>query len=153
MSLLKFIATHREDSKGTPIGWGRAETDGAPFRGGPLVGITEEEYEARVKRVSDPHVQLFDLSNPTDQAAYIEVLDKVANGWGVWFPNPPQRIVLKTKRILADGTVELDVKVKVYAEWLLYYMQDGVQTNRPANMVTSEHGAMPYDGQPQTGTR
>jgi hypothetical protein len=117
--------------------WGRADRDGAPMRSHQPLLLTEEEAEERLTRVADPHNQIFDTTDPEQNAAYLAVLDKVCNGWAKWL-SAPRAMRCAIKRKYPDGTVEIDYKIKVYAEWAEIFMEDGTP-------MASQH---PYIGRP-----
>lgn len=60
--------------------FGRAGEDGAPYRGTSPPIYTDEEYEARVSRVGEPHAETFDLSDPAQKDLYLNVLNGCVNG-------------------------------------------------------------------------
>ncbi len=109
--------------------WGRADRDGAPFRGAAPPTASEEELEDRLQKVADPHNRMFDLNNPEDNKAYLEVMDMWANGWA----NVVHRkhYGIRVRRVHVDPetqvkTITRDVHMKVYVEWVQFYMEDGM---------------------------
>lgn len=133
-SLVKFM--HQKDAAGKPLHWGRADLDGAPYRGAASsLMVPEEELESRLTRVYDPQNQTFDLSDPEDNKAYLAVVDKVSNKWAQLLCRKFMTVKVRRVRDLGDGVKEVtrDVKIKVYVEWLEVYMEDGqpMHSQRP----------------------
>lgn len=113
---------------GQQVYWGRADVDGAPFRGPMSPMLTNEEAEERLVRVGDSRQQLFDLSDPEQAKKYAEVCERIVNGW--YQPMHRQHLPVKIRRVRRDPTtgertVTYDVIMKVYIEWVEVYMQDG----------------------------
>ena len=133
-SLVKFM--HANSGGSEPLHWGRADLDGAPFRGAMPPMATEDEMESRLVKVADPHNQTFDTSDPEQNKQYLAVLDKITNGWCQLIHR--KHILVRTRHKQPDGTVVRDVNVKVYMEWVEPYMQDG----QPM------HAQRPYLGRP-----
>lgn len=80
MGLAKFRG--QKDDKGNPVSWDRADIDGVPFRGRmPL--MSPEEFDQKVEREVDGHVQAFRLWLPEEKEACESVLDRIANRWYV----------------------------------------------------------------------
>lgn len=104
-----------KDSTGQPLHWGRATLDGAPFRG-PAPMFMGEEFEERIAKVADPHVEIFDISNADQKKKYLGVLEGAANSW---------YRILYIKR---PGEYDPKHKTLAYVEWLEYYMEDGTRT-------------------------
>lgn len=110
-SLVRFMNRNKDDG-GKPLHWHRASLDGAPFRGhSPM--LTGEEFEERVTKVADPHVELFDISDPAQKIGYLNVIDGAANGWFQ---------ILYIKR---PGEYDPANKTVAYVEWVAYFMEDG----------------------------
>jgi hypothetical protein len=110
MSALKF-ANDRPD-----LHWGRAEQDGAPFRGKNVPLLREGEADTRLATVNDTFSQTFDLSVPEDRAGYIKVLDMITNGWAKLINR--ELVTLKTTR--TEGNVTLETaRREVYIEWVV----------------------------------
>lgn len=113
-SLVKFFG---KQSPGKAAGastdqrvyWNRAERDGLPFIGANPPMLTDEEYEERVTRVAYPQNGYFDSLDPIENAAYMEIIDGVLNGWYQ---------LIHLQRFWQRTT-------KHYIEWSAYYMQDG----------------------------
>ena len=122
MSLIKFM-DQKKDGKGNALHWGRADIDGAPYRGAPIPGLTESEAEDRLVRIAEPYNRVFDLSVHEDNVAYLEVCDKVVNGWAKFTDR--KRVTIRVRKKLPDGTIERDVKFKIYVEWVEVAMTDG----------------------------
>lgn len=124
MNLLKFIDQRTADGK--PLYWGRADVDGAPYRGELLPPMPESELEERMIRVAQPRNRLFDLADPEDNAAYLAVLDRVANQWASCLYTRHYHLKYRRKVKDAGGErLEPDVRIKVYVEWVEFFMQDG----------------------------
>ena len=138
-SLIKFMNQTNGNGRGN-VQWGRADRDGAPLRSQTPLTMTEEEAEERLVKVADPHNQLFDLSDADQNTQYLEVLDKITNGWAQLLA-PREVLKCKVRRKLPDGTIELDVRIKIYLEWAEYFMEDG----------TPMHSQRPYIGRPNDG--
>jgi hypothetical protein len=130
-SLVKFMDQTRRN--GSPLFWGRADLDGAPFRGPVVPMLESEEAEDRLVTTFDAQNRIFDLSRPEDNKAYLAVLDMCYNGWS-------QLVYVKrvVKVVRNRKTKKSRIKVEVYAEWVERYKQDG----RPM------HSQRPYIGRP-----
>lgn len=116
-SLVKFA--NRIDGNGRgKLYWGRAEHDGLPFRGPMAPMFTEEEYEERVVRVADPRNGTFRTWDPVENQQYLDVMDKILNGWATCLF--AERWRARVRR--GKHTVERHV---VYIEWAEYYLEDG----------------------------
>jgi hypothetical protein len=113
-SLIKFESMLRRDSSGKPLHWGRADEDGAPFRGNPLM-LTEEEYLDRVVKVKDAHNRVFDTSDPKQNRQYLLIVEKAAHGLA--------QVMYQKKRWRKKG--KKGPYPVIYVEWLEFYMQDG----------------------------
>lgn len=61
--------------------WGRIEQDGLPFEGSPRALLREQEIQDRQVTVRKAYNRIFDLSDPDDNKAYLEVLEASANVW------------------------------------------------------------------------
>jgi hypothetical protein len=110
-SLVKF--TSRKDGNGRGnLYWERADVDGLPFRGHSAPTYRNEEFEDRVVRVADPKNGTFYTGDPEQNAAYLKVMDGIANSW--------YHIVF-VERWRAEG----DKYHHVYVEWLEYFLEDG----------------------------
>lgn len=95
--------------------WGRADEDGVPYLGPRPPLLTDAEYEERAVRVPYPRNGFFDLSDPTQNQSYLNVLQGVANGW--------------FEKVYLERDLELrELKGRVYVEWIEYYMRDGRPT-------------------------
>lgn len=131
-SLVKFMNRRSSPGGHGPLHWGRADLDGAPYRGQFLPPMPEEELENRLVRTANPQIRTFDLADPDDAKAYVDVLDMIANKWATLI----YREHLKTtiKRIDRDNhTVTTEIKLKVYVEWAVWEMIDGqpMHSQRP----------------------
>lgn len=115
-SLQKFF--DRRESNGKPLFWGRASSDGAPFRGAPPPLLTEDEFEQRVVRTADVRAAFFNVAIEDEKRAYLDVLDGVANGWF--------RLVYRKMFYRRKPPVH-------YVEWVEFYLEDGA----PARAVPS----------------
>jgi len=113
-SLIKF--TNQKDGNGRgQLFWSRADVDGLPFRGATPPLLRSEEYEERVVRVADPKNATFYTGDTAQNAAYLKVMDGIANAW--------YQLVF-VERWREDG----DKHHHVYIEWLEYYLEDGKAT-------------------------
>ena len=104
----KFFG-NRENADNQPLFWGRAAEDGMPFRGKQQLYASDDEYDDQVQTVSDFKFKLFDLKNPQEAAEYINVRDRITNGW---------YSELFIERIITDTTQ------KIFLEWVEYFKQD-----------------------------
>jgi len=122
-SIFKF-ANQTNGGKGRILHWGRADIDGAPFRGSAPPMLQGEEMEDRLVRVADPHVRIFDLSNEHDTKAYLEVRDMIVNGWAH---------TVYCKRVVTRNRKTDLIRVRIVLEWVQFYMQDGqpMMSQRP----------------------
>lgn len=78
-SLIKYY-DKQENCRGN-LYWGRANDDGAPFRGKKAPLLRDNEFEKQAERVEDGHVEIFDLSDPEQKKRYEEILDAAINQW------------------------------------------------------------------------
>jgi hypothetical protein len=116
-SLVKFA--NRLDGRGRgKLYWGRVEVDGLPFRGPTAPTFTEEEFEDRVTRVSDPQNGTFRTWIPKENKKYLDVLDMIFNGWAVG---------IFQKRWLARVKIQgcVTQRMVVYIEWAEFFLEDG----------------------------
>lgn len=122
-SIFKF-ANRTNGGQGRQLFWGRADIDGAPYRGAAPPMLPAEELEDRLVRVADPFVRIFDLSNEHDTKAYLEVRDMIVNGWA-------QSVYCK--RVVTRNKKNDQIRVRVVMEWVQFYMQDGqpMMSQRP----------------------
>lgn len=111
-SLVKFMSEQSGNGRGD-LHWARAGEDGAPFRGDITSMLTSEEYEERVVRVHDPHVDVYDIGNPEQRVAYQAVMDRIVNGWAScqWVD---RKYCSETNSWI------------VYIEWVEHFMEDGM---------------------------
>ena len=110
-SLVKF-SDRKDSGDGRKLYWGRADTDGLPFRGNHAPIMPDEEYEARVVRVADPKNGFFDVTDATQNKAFLDVLDGICNGWFK---------LIFIERFHKETS-------KHYVEWVEYYLEDGTRT-------------------------
>jgi hypothetical protein len=122
-SLFKFMQNVNGGDRGH-LHWGRADIDGAPFRGHTIPMAPEDELANRLTRVADPKNQIFDLSDPTQNRAYLDVLDKIVNGWGQLL-NRSRRTVIHRIKLKETGEKVARMQVLMYVEWIEYFMEDG----------------------------
>jgi hypothetical protein len=113
-SLIQFVV-EQKDHAGQQLHWGRADEDGAPFRGERLM-LTEDEYDSRVVRIKEAHNDTFNTADPASNRRYLRLLSKAAHGI-------VQILDIKKRRKRKGKNA---VKPIVYVEWLEFYMQDGV---------------------------
>jgi len=126
-SLFQFAKSRPEEN----LHWFRADIDGAPFRGTPIPGLTEDEAESRLVPTARPFNRMFDLSKPEDNKDYLLVLAKATNKAGeILFI---KRHSLKSRKKNEDGTSSLVVQYQAYVEWVEFEMVDGMpmQSQRP----------------------
>ena len=122
--LVKFMGRRTSPSGRGPLHWGRADIDGAPFCGPPLPPMPEEEIESRSVRVADPCNRIFDLQDPAENTAYLDILDGIANGWFQLL----HRQFLETRIKRKDpntGDIIISTQLRVYMEWIEKRMIDG----------------------------
>lgn len=110
-SLVKF-SQQNDAGEGKKLFWNRVEADGAPYRGPMAPMLTESEYEQNVVRVADVRNNFFDATVPVENKAYLDVLERCANGWFR---------LIHIERFWNQTT-------KHYVEWAEYYMEDGRRT-------------------------
>lgn len=80
MAFLKF----RQAGSDNNLHWGRADRDGAPYRGRVAPLLRDEEWEEFAERVHDCKCGMFRSDQPDERQhgrTYQEVLDGAANGW------------------------------------------------------------------------
>ena len=63
------------------VRWSRAKVDGAPYRGGQVPMLREDEWESLAERTYDVKVGIFDTGQADQKMAMEAVFDAVANGW------------------------------------------------------------------------
>lgn len=122
-SIFKF-ANRVNGGQGRQLFWGRADIDGAPYRGAAPPMLPAEELDDRLVRVADPFSRIFDLSNEHDTKAYLDVMDKIVNQWAH---------MLYIKRVVTRNKKNDCIRVRVILEWVEFYMQDGqpMMSQRP----------------------
>lgn len=109
LPIFNSAATNRSTER--KVFWNRADVDGAPYRGINPPLLTDEEYAQRVKRVYEPKNATFYTGDPTQNAAYVEVLRKIFNSWA--------------KLIWIDRWREPGQQFYTVAiEWCEFYMED-----------------------------
>lgn len=128
-SLIRFM-DHKGEANGNgrgPLHWNRAHIDGAPFRGSNPF-LTEEEYETQTARVGDAHNRTFDLTNPEENKAYLDVLNMIVNTWA--------KLIFVERFITSE-------KKEVYIEWIQWYIEDGTAARQalPGIEPTKEQGS------------
>jgi|SRR6187399_2203714 len=117
MSILRFSTERKAKKGGKPLHWGRAETDGAPFRGNPPL-LREEEFDDKTIRSCDCFAATFDTSKPESKKhgrTYHEVLDGISNDWFFQLSQPMRRWVRNRRT--------RKWKVLVYIEWAEPYVE------------------------------
>lgn len=139
-SLVKFLNQQQGGNGRGKLFWGRLDKDGLPFRGPFAPNLTEDEYEERVVRVADPHNGTFRTWIPEENNAYLEVIDKVLNGWAVTLYQDTWK-----QRIKIDG--KLQRRPVHYLVWAEYYLEDGSRTtaHQPLELI---HGQGNFSGSP-----
>lgn len=86
---MSFLKYQRGPTDQQRVFFGRADQDGAPFRGNTVPLLKEDEFDVLTQRVCDAKWGLFDTSKPNirmppgdpDGRTYTEVLDGVTAGW------------------------------------------------------------------------
>lgn len=126
-SIFKFMGNNGHSNGHGVLHWGRADVDGAPFRGQAPPPMTEEEADERLVRAYDPQNRYFDTSDPVQNKAYLKVLDMVTNGWAQVLNREIVKVPVERIYKQEDGSqrVEHDVVFKVYLEWVVPVMIDG----------------------------
>jgi len=134
-SLVKFKNEKDGNGRGK-LYWGRADVDGLPFRGQSAPMLTQQEYEARVVRVADPHNGTFRTWVDEENKEYLRVLDKILNQWA--------QCIFTRRRPDKEGNGEI-----VYIEWAEYFLEDGA----PAQLSNQEisYGQQPFGANPGGG--
>lgn len=116
-SLVKFASRIDGGDRGK-LYWGRADIDGAPFRGQQPPLLSQEEFEARVTKVADVKNGTFRTWVEEDNKGYLDVLDKIANSWA-------ECVFVERWRDVESG------RHAVYIEWIEYYLEDGSRYSIP----------------------
>jgi hypothetical protein len=134
-SLVKFADRHDGNGRGR-LYWNRADVDGYPYRGQSPPLLKEEEYAERVTRVADPLNRVFNILDPDDNRQYLDVLDKITNGWA--------QLVYIDRSIDPDhcNMRQEGPQKLIYVEWVEFFMEDG---STPVQM--SGQGGMNGHGQ------
>lgn len=117
MGFLKFSTARTTDVAGRALQWGRAELDGAPFRGSETPLLKSEEIERALEKVRDVFSGTFDTSKPEmkhHQRTYQQVLEGAAAQW--------IEIIVKMEKWWDKGPGEPPVML-VYLEWAEPYME------------------------------
>lgn len=111
--LHSFARFHQRptDEDGNRLLWGRADEDGAPFRGPTAPFVTREEEERRLVQVKVHRWKIFDLNKPEEGKAYQDLMDALGNGW--WRFIYMKRFINK--------------ELKHYVEWAEVYIEDAQQ--------------------------
>lgn len=120
-SLLRFVKEEESNGRGQ-LHWGRADVDGAPFRGNNIPVGTEDELESKLVKTFDAHNQIFDLSDPESNTEYIKVMTKILNGRAQilhreHLQHKIRRHDPQTKSIVTE------IRLKVYLEWADAFME------------------------------
>lgn len=106
MSIVKYVNKQNAPDQNYRTHWGRAPVDGLPLRfpDGQAFRLREKEFGDNARASEDYHVQIFDLMNPTDLAAYQEVLDRIVNGVCKFYrrENLPETPKSQTYRVLLE---------------------------------------------------
>lgn len=131
--------TRKGKGKQPPVHWYRVDLDGLPYRGPVDPTLDQEQMDDRLAVVCDPHNRLFDLTDKADNKAYLEVVDKIVNGW--WVLTRRQFY----ERLADDGTVTL----KVYMEWVERYLENGDPAPFPPKPINTT--GMRMDPNPNPG--
>lgn len=118
--------------------FGRVSEDGAPYRGPAPPMYTDEEYEARVVRVGEPHAETFDLSDPKQTEKYLNVLNGCVNGAFQCLFVERYRSPKNPRRWYAR------------IEWVEFYMEDGTPAPfMPPGMMEQNGGQANFFGHTQ----
>lgn len=128
-SLIKY-ADRLKDDDGKRLFWGRAEDEGAPFRGPAAPVLTEGEFEQRTHQVVDVKNGFFDVRDKSQNKQFLGILDAAANGWFR---------VLYIERFV-KGTSEH------YVEWAEFYREDGTRSPHPTMQGMEVSRAVHADG-------
>jgi hypothetical protein len=113
-SLIKYIHSREQDriEAHQPLQWGRIEEDGLPFRGPSVPMLRNEEYEDRLVRVADAKNGTFFTGDPVQNRAYLQIMDRCANGW--------------YRPIYVERWREPGIPQHyIYLEWVELFMEDG----------------------------
>ncbi len=94
MGLLKYREENQTED-GTPLHWGRAMVDGAPFRGKQVPMWRDEEFETFGERVKNAKTRVFQMWVEADVTAYNAVMDRIANGWWTLLRDIPMPVPTK----------------------------------------------------------
>lgn len=97
MSVTKYVGEQDADHGGN-LFWPGAM--GFPMRGAQAPTLTQTEYEDQVEVHHDFHSEEFDLSDETQKAQYLGIMDRIVNGWYVrHYHEPPTRHPKTGKRV------------------------------------------------------
>ena len=82
MSFIKYISDPkvREGNGRGPLHFSRANIDGLPYRGEPMM-LREDEMDDFTEVVCDGHAAQFDVTDPEQLKKLEEIIDKAANNW------------------------------------------------------------------------
>jgi hypothetical protein len=106
----QYEQLRRSGVANSDVYFNRVAVDGIPFRGqAPL--LKSSEAEERLTQVNDAKNGTFYTGDPVQNAAYLEVVDRIANSWYQ---------LIFVDRWRNDG----DNHHYVYIEWVERYMQD-----------------------------
>jgi hypothetical protein len=103
--------------------WGRVDLDGLPFRGAVPPTWRNEDFENRSARVGDARNSIFDLTDADQNARYLEVLDRIVNGW-----------------YQCLNRVFIQEKMVVYIEWVEWHLENGMPMHSQVPMIGMEAG-------------
>lgn len=113
-SLVKYMNDQNGGGRGR-VHWHRAAQDGLPFRGQIDPMMREEEFEDRLVEVQDAKNGIFNVNDPDQNAIYMAVMDRIANG--------------HYQAIFIDRRFDEENKTwLVYIEWAEKFMEDGHPT-------------------------
>jgi hypothetical protein len=142
-SLVKFLSNTDGNGRGK-LFWGRADVDGAPYRGFNAPHYTDEEFEDKTVRVADPHNGIFHTWIPEENKAYLEVNDKILNGWAMRLYEDIWREKVKINGTIRQWPVH-------YIVWAEYYLEDGSKSPAHFNPLELQHGQASGFGGPFPG--
>jgi len=95
--------------------------------------LRDEEYAALCETVYDVKVAIYDVSDPEQKAALVEILDRAANGW--------YRVLAMDRNW--TKTSDGEDTVKVYIEYAVMHKE--VNTNQlPQDVTASSMPATEY---------
>jgi hypothetical protein len=138
-SLVKF--SNRTNSGGKKLFWDRVDVDNLPFRGQFAPMYRDGEFEERTVKVADARNGFFDVTDPTSNKQYLDVLECCFNGWFQ---------LVHLERFWQDPSGH---RTRLhYVEWVEYYMEDGSRTPFLSQGITElAHGQQNLLGNPGAG--